>query len=285
MTVSLLLDATTSLRTTTISATQQTHMEHPLPGKALVTRRFARSTPTYDAAAIVQREMAQQLVRLIQRVAASHRFENVLELGCGTGLLTNLLVQQFAIRQLVLNDIVPDLTHVAQRYTSGRPKLQVKLFPGDMELIPLPAHQDLVACNAVLQWAARPDTMLGTMTDCVKRGGLLAIATFGPHNLQETRDLTGASLHYLSLAAIQRKLAAFVELIECHEEIRTISFESAYAVLQHLKRTGVNSLQQQSWSPRAVKEFCRVYESQFRAANSVPLTYHPIIVVARRRDS
>ncbi len=33
-------------------------MEHPLTGKALMARQFARSTPTYDRAAIVQRDMA-----------------------------------------------------------------------------------------------------------------------------------------------------------------------------------------------------------------------------------
>ena len=268
-----------------MSATSQTDMEQLLTSKALVAQRFARSTPTYDEAAIVQHEMARQLVRLIKRVAKSCRFEKVLELGCGTGLLTDLLVRKFAIRQLVLNDIVPDLAHVAQRCTmQATGNSTWRIYPGDMELIPLPADQDLVASNAVLQWAAEPDTMLEKMTDAVKPGGLLAIATFGPRNLQETRDLTGASLHYLSLDTIQTKLAADVELIECHEQIRTMSFESAYEVLQHLKRTGVNSVQQQSWSPRTVKEFCNVYESRFRAGESVPLTYHPIIVVARRRD-
>ncbi len=267
-----------------MSATSQTDMQQLLTGKALMAQRFARSTPTYDEAAIVQHEMARQLVRLIKLVAKSCRFEKVLELGCGTGLLTDLLVRKFAIRQMVLNDIVPDLAHAAQRFTIGRRKLQVAIHPGDMELIPLPASQDLVASNAALQWAAEPETMLKKMTDSVKPRGLLAFATFGPRNLQETRDLTGASLHYLSLNTIQTKLAADVELIECQEQIRTVSFQSAYEVLQHLKRTGVNSVQQQSWSPRKVKQFCNVYESRFGAGDIVPLTYHPIIVVARRRD-
>ncbi len=213
------------------------------------------------------------------------RCENVLELGCGTGLLTELLLQRFAIKRLVLNDIVPDLAGVARRCAGSRPGLQLDLCPGDMESVPLPTGQDLVASNAVLQWASEPGVMLDKMTDAVMPGGILAIATFGPSNLQETRDLTGACLHYLSLDELRSQLAVRTDVLECYQWLRTISFGSAYEVLQHLKRTGVNSLQRKYWSPRAMKEFCTGYESRFRAESGVPLTYHPIIVVARRRTS
>jgi len=260
-------------------------MEYPLTGKALMARQFARSRPTYDRSAIVQRYMARQLVRGIADAIGGHPCKNVLEIGCGTGLLTEQLVQRLDIGRLMLNDIVPDLPLMARRCRCSRPGLHLELCPGDMESVPLPAEQDLVAANAVLQWAREPHAMLEKMTDALKPGGILAIATFGPSNLRETRDLTGASLHYLSRDELQLRLAVRTDVLECYEWLRTISFRSAYEVLQHLKRTGVNSLQRSYWSPRAVKEFCEGYESRFRAGNRVPLTYHPIIVVARRRGS
>ncbi len=257
-------------------------MDQPLSDKTLVARRFARSTATYHRAAIVQREMAQRLVQYVADAATTQAFDNVLELGCGTGLLTDLLVRQFAIRRLVLNDIVPDLDALAARCAGAQPELQIARLPGDMESVTLPANQHLVISNAVLQWAADADTMLRRMIAAVRPGGLLAIATFGPSNLSETRQLTGTALHYLSLSEIEAQLAADTSILVRDERIRTVSFKTAYAVLQHLKRTGVNGLRRGSWSPRAFREFCDLYESRFRDGNRVPLTYHPITIVARR---
>ncbi len=263
---------------------KQAAMNPTRTDKKLVARRFARSTPTYNRAAIVQREMAGRLVERIVCAASTDSFDRVLELGCGTGLLTNLLVRRFSIGHLVLNDIVPDLNATVERCAGVRPEMLVELRSGDMESIALPANQHLVASNAVLQWAASPITMLEKMVAATRPGGILAIATFGPRNLCETRHLTGASLHYLSRAAIRATLTPHADVIDCDEQIRTLSFASAFELLQHLKRTGVNGLRHRNWSPRAVREFCAAYESEYRIGTEVPLTYHPIIVVARRRD-
>ena len=108
----------------------------------------------------MQHDMARQLVRFIEHVAQSCQFEEVLELGCGTGLLTELLVQQFAIQHLTLNDIVPDLAQRRSDSRAGDEKSKSSIHPGDMESIQLPADQDLVTSNAVLQWATDPEAML-----------------------------------------------------------------------------------------------------------------------------
>lgn len=251
--------------------------------KSQVARQFARSTRTYNAAAVVQRETAEHLIGMIHRAAGAVEPRNVLELGCGTGLLTALLVREFPIQHLVLNDLLQNAATLARRDARGRPAIRVELRLGDMEYIELPMNQDLVASNAVLQWAEDPIAMLHRMQSAVKPHGLLALATFGPENLWETRELTGCCLHYPPLRTIQRELALESEILESREQRRTIYFESAFAVLQHLKRTGVNSLARERWSPRAVKAFCNLYEFHFQREGQVPLTYHPMLVVARRR--
>ncbi|MFO7902348.1 MAG: malonyl-ACP O-methyltransferase BioC [Planctomycetota bacterium] len=248
-------------------------------------RQFARSMRTYNAAAIVQQETAEHLIGMIHRAVGPAQPRNVLELGCGTGLLTAFLVREFPIQHLVLNDLLQNVTTLARRRARGRSAIRVELRLGDMECIELPMNQDLVASNAVLQWAGDPIAMLHRMQSAVKPNGLLALATFGPENLRETRALTGCSLHYPPLRTIQRELALESEVLESHEQHRTVYFESAFAVLQHLKRTGVNSLASERWSPRAVKAFCNLYEFHFRREEQVPLTYHPMLIIARRRGT
>ena len=262
----------------------QTDRGQLLGGKALAARQFARCVSTYDGAAIVQLEMARRLVDMIQRAAEPDRLANVLELGCGTGLLSTLLVREFPVERLVLNDMAADLHGVARRCVDIRPALRIEVRPGDMEAIALPADQDLVAASAALHWTSDPCATLQRMLSALKPRGVLAVATFGPDNLQETRSLTGRSLHYYPLSMFRSRLSRQTDVLECYEQRRTVWFESAFAVLQHLKRTGVNSLRQQHWSPSDVKAFCRVYESRFGTGNGVPLTYHPIAWVARRRE-
>lgn len=253
--------------------------------KTLIARQFLRCAATYESAAIVQREMAQRLVHMVERTAAPDQLGGVLELGCGTGLLTTLLTRRFPIRHLVLNDLASDLHRVARRCTGIRPELHVELRPGDMESVVFPAEQDLVAANAALQWTADLGTTLERMLATLKPNGLLAVATFGPSNLHEISTVTGHSLRYYPLPILLSRLSLHADVLECHEQERVLWFESAFALLQHLKQTGVNSLRHETWSPGAVRAFCRAYESRFRTAAGVPLTYHPLAWVARRRNT
>lgn len=261
----------------------QTETEPIGLSKTRVARQFARGKRTYEKAAIVQRETARRLTGMVRETASSYPLERVLELGCGTGLLTLLLVRQLPIRRLVLNDLMPELGGLTRQCRVLRPALRIEPRSGDMECLELPGDQDLVASNAVLQWATDPLAMLHKMLAAVAPGGFLAFATFGPENLREIRELTGRSLRYLSLDQIREELSPKSDVIDCCLQRRTIHFDSAFAVLQHLKRTGVNSLQDAPWSPRTVKTFCQSYEVRYREGETVPLTYEPLAVVARRR--
>ena len=97
-------------------------MDQPAVAKELVAACVSRTAPRYDRAAVVQRDLARRLVASIERVTSRRVWNQVLELGCGTGLLTALLLERFAIRQLTLNDLVADFSAVAER-AGGTPRL------------------------------------------------------------------------------------------------------------------------------------------------------------------
>jgi malonyl-CoA O-methyltransferase len=229
--------------------------------------------------------MAYRLAGLLQDHVGNTDLQSLLELGCGTGLLTELLVDRFVILRLILNDLIPDLTDLSERCRLRQRGMIIDACVGDMERIELPSGQDVVVSNAVLQWAADPLAMLDRMVGAVRPGGVIGIATFGPRNVHETVDLTGRSLAYLSVEEICRQLEPRAEILACQEQFATISFASAYAVLRHLKQTGVNGLDHKVWSRRSLREFCEAYESRHRVGDHVPLTYHPIVMVARRHGA
>ena len=76
--------------------------------KEKVRKHFRRSMGSYDENARVQRAVVGRLCPMA--VAAVERMpRKILEVGCGTGLLTVLLRQAFPGSELHVNDLVEDL--------------------------------------------------------------------------------------------------------------------------------------------------------------------------------
>ena len=77
--------------------------------KGLIRRRFARAASTYSERADAQRRIAEQMTRLIVRYVPRSAYRNVLEVGCGTGVFTRMLLHRTHPSRLWLNDICPEM--------------------------------------------------------------------------------------------------------------------------------------------------------------------------------
>ncbi len=250
--------------------------------KTMLVRRFARGMGTYDGAAVVQKEMAARLMAGLASAPVADGFGNVLELGCGTGVLTGLLLDDSRLKRLVLNDLVPACAQTACQARQHRPDITVQFVPGDMETVALPGENDLIIAGAVLQWASDPLRLLRRLAELLRPGGVLAMASFGPSNLCEITRLTGLSLHYRSVADWHGLLADHYTVLSSGEAMRTLWFASAHEVLRHLQQTGVNALDTSPWPPARIRRFCRTYAETFGRDGAVPLTYHPVYLTARK---
>ncbi len=71
--------------------------------KAQVQKNFSQNAVTYDQYAVVQKEMAWKLLLKIRRTGQC--FQNILEIGCGTGFLTELLAREYPLAQITATDI------------------------------------------------------------------------------------------------------------------------------------------------------------------------------------
>ena len=90
--------------------------------------------------------------------------------------------------------------------------------------------------------------------------------------------------------AVVRKGLAMVLRLEPDFEIRLASEASAVLtfvhpleVFRHLKHTGVNSLGDSHWSRSRWQKLAAAYRAAFPHAEGVTLTYHPLMLLARRR--
>jgi malonyl-CoA O-methyltransferase len=144
---------------------------------------FHAAAGTYEQAAEAQDRTAEALAARIQALPwpAAPR---VLEIGCGTGLLTRRLAALFPGGQLLATDIAPSMVEAAARAV---PSAATRVMDGEAPDLPDGAF-DLVASSLAAQWFADLPAALARLKRLLAPGGRLMIATAGADSLQEWRD-------------------------------------------------------------------------------------------------
>jgi malonyl-CoA O-methyltransferase len=238
-----------------------------LVDKAVVRRHFARAVATYDLQARVQAAMAQHICALLPRQS----YGAVLEIGCGTGLLTRAVAAKLSFASYTANDLVPEC---AAALHAALP--QARFIAGDMDSLVLGGGYDLVLANASLQWSHNLPLLLARLYAALHQGGVLAFSLFGQRNLWQIREYFGVGLEGLPLEAMRAVLPAG-RLLHLEQEEQDCVFASPMAVLRHLQQTGVNTFggRVQPFGRAAL----RAFEQEYRARYACTLTYQPQYIV------
>jgi len=243
--------------------------------KDLVAQRFAKAGQSYSEQAIVQKQICQNLTRLLQHFCP-RTIPRVFEIGCGSGNLTRLITASFQIEELILNDLYAD---VQQHFNSHE---SLKWLIGDVEALDFPQQLDMIVSGSALQWMQDLPRLLERCDEALVDQGWLCFSTFGSKNLLEIKELTGQGLSYWSVENWNRALTqAGFEILHLSESETQLYFDSPKAVLQHLKATGVTATAQHRWTKQTLQQFYQDYD-RFKYAEGYSLTYHPIYCIARR---
>ena len=115
-------------------------------------KSFSSNANTYNRYAQLQKSMAERLASLLPTPLP----DNILEVGCGTGLFTKHLLTQ-SIKQLTLNDIASGMLNILN--SSLRLPLDTKISQGNAEHLKF-KNMDLICANAVFQWFQNPQITL-----------------------------------------------------------------------------------------------------------------------------
>ncbi|MBJ8453220.1 malonyl-ACP O-methyltransferase BioC [Acinetobacter bereziniae] len=247
--------------------------------------RFAQAGQSYPEQAIVQRKIAQHLSDLITQYGLG-QYDKVFEIGCGSGNLTQLLIQKFNIKDLILNDLYEDVQQHFNFNVISNP--QVNWLIGDIEQLEFPKNLNMIASSSALQWVNDLDAIFKQAFHHLTAHAELCFSSFGQHNLHEIKSLTGQGLRYLSIEDLQAKLQNNgFEILHLSEQIEQLTFTHPKQVLQHLKATGVTATASSfRWTKQSLMDFYQNYQ-QFSCVDEAGvlqyrLTYHPIYCIARR---
>ena len=248
--------------------------------KAKVACCFGKSVESYEQHAHVQKEIAAHLAGLagdyVKPLPAK-----VLEVGCGTGLLTGSIKRLWIGCDLWINDLVEGMCmKSAARFCIPASHCLV----GDIEEIPLPGNMDCLLSASVFQWLSHPQATYARLAESLSAGGWLVFSTFGEDNCRELREVTGTGLPYLHKEETIAMLSGHFQVIHVEEEHRRLYFPDAVQVLKHIKQTGVNGLAgSQIWTRGKLQDFSARYARLFACDGMFPLTYHPRYFVCRKR--
>lgn len=238
-----------------------------------IKKQFEKSMQDYDQNATVQILMALKMVFELTKI--SNTFENVLELGSGTGILTKRLASELDFKNYFANDLVEKSKNYVQNFIP-----QATFYCGNALKIKPSKKVDLIISNAMFQWFSSFEKAIQTIKSNLKSNGLLAFSTFSPDNFREITDLTGLSLQYKTKEELEQILKnEGFEILYSEQFFEELKFKTPLELLAHMKKTGVNSLSEKTWTITKVKDFCDKYSKKYPKTK---LTYSPIIVIAQK---
>lgn len=243
----------------------QTNFQH-------IKKQFEKSLADYDQNASVQNLMAAKMTFELVKISTS--FENILELGSGTGLLTKKIAKEIKFQKYYANDIVEKSKLYIEKIIPN-----LNFIHGNAAKIKIERKADLIISNAMFQWFENIEKFIEITKQKMTKNGILAFSTFSPDNFKEIKEITGLSLKYKTkdeLAHILNNQG--FEILYSEEFYETIEFNNPLELLTHLKKTGVNSLADKIWTIKEVKNFCDKFS---RKNPKTILTYAPIIIIAK----
>ena len=126
----------------------------------------------WDRQFLRQARWTQGIRSALYRQAGLWRAEAVLDVGCGTGVITDEIAHHTRGRVVGL-----DLNPAMLRYAAGRVE-GVEWVVGDAHYLPFPVETfDLVLCNFLLLWTEHPALAVEEMARAAREGGVVLATT------------------------------------------------------------------------------------------------------------
>ncbi|MBQ4113913.1 malonyl-ACP O-methyltransferase BioC [bacterium] len=236
--------------------------------KELIRSRFSKNLVTYHENAKIQKRMAEKLVDYCNKKS----YPRILEIGCGTGFLTECVNNNIEFESYVAIDIVNECSVFLEKIN---PNIVFKQADIEAFLTEDLSQYDLIISNAALQWVEDFEKTITNLINKLNPEGELIFTTFGKENFREIFQILGTTLDYYSKKELFDMFESYKNF-SVDEEVHIVAFETPKDVLKHLQLTGVNSIENVHWTKKDLRSFENMYANFY--SKRPTLTYNPLYV-------
>lgn len=260
--------------------------------KARVRNSFSRAAQSYDAAAIVQKLVREEMLSRLDLVKIQPGI--ILDAGCGTGLASHALQKRFKQAHVVSLDFAFDMLQQTRKtnvLNTLRNMFSNKhsVLCADMEALPIAdASIGFAWSNLAIQWCNDLDVTFKEFHRVLQPESLFMFSTFGPDTLRELRTATHAAtqsantsvsrfidMHDIGDALVRAGFNAPVLDVERF----TLTYDDVESVMRDLKSIGAHNATQGRSRGLLGRGFLRKLEAayeQFRTNGKLPATFEVV---------
>ncbi len=270
--------------------------ESPQINKLRIAKSFAGAAHTYDASAALQKEVARDLLNfgmpVIEHSLGDH--SRVLDLGCGTGYITQQLVDTqggCSHQSIVALDIAEPMVKLT------RSRHDCMALTADAEFLPLAddCFRAVISSLAV-QWFSDLSFVVKEAARVLDADGYFLFSTLGPQTLIELKT-SWASVNgfqhvneFKSVEDVEQEVIQSGLLIERIESFTKVMFyPEVLPILRDLKAIGAHNMNAgQNPGLTSAGQFRALesrYEQYRNEAGMLPVSYDVILVVAKKPHS
>jgi len=208
--------------------------------KSVIRDNFSRYAKYYDRYSAVQDTSASSLIDYIE----PDRLSRILDIGCGTGTYTELLLKRFPAADITAVDISEDMIAIAKEKLNQK---QVRFIVSDGETLNLREKFNLITSNACFQWFDNLETALGNYRRWLFPNGIILFSMFGQRTFFELKDSLKyiskddssiSTDRFMSKARIGTVLKKVFRKVEIKEKTLIEAYSSLAQLLRKIKYTG-----------------------------------------------
>ena len=250
--------------------------------------RFSAAASTYEDHAGPQREAAERLARLLSPLEPPGR---ILEVGCGTGVFTRLLVKGWPSASVDALDVAPGMIEEARRGAGLREGL--RWIVCDARAFEDPDGYDWIVSNCSLHWLEPFEESVRHLAGMILPRGILAASVVLDGTLRELHELRrqvapqkapGGKLPTEdSIRRAVELCGAHLEVFEVEEAVTAVP--SVDRLLEDLRRQGVTggsiSRGPLPLNRREIRAVVEEYAARHSVPGGVRMTYRTAFFRAR----
>lgn len=236
---------------------------------------FNKAGNSYDTHSSLQKYVGSQLIQLMLTVFHKQKLPRIIDLGCGTGSVTQQLIDNIPMSELHAVDIAEDLLKIARaRLKNPNVHIYSRAFDQAQDS---DTFFDIAFSNMSLHWSEHFHATIQSLHTQLNKHGIIAFSVPLPGSLAELSPHFAVN-DFQTAEDITQTLADIgFDVLALENEKVTLPFADTLSALKSIKNVGANTSKAKSQKPLSGKSLINRIEIR-------ELTYRIGYYIARKTE-